>query len=125
MIALATWADIGLGKNLKQSKHGTGELTMSDLISRGRARHEFAKFFQDSKSLVDDCDSLLCMLPTIDAVPVVRCKDCDFWRGDLKTGRAEWGNVTAPCEVWSHSEFGYTRYTAPDDFCSYGERKDS
>lgn len=44
---------------------------MSDLISRGRARHEFAKFFQDSKSLVDDCDSLLCMLPTIDAVPVV------------------------------------------------------
>ena len=44
---------------------------MAELISRERARHEFALFFQDSKSLVDDCDSLLCMLPTIDAVPVV------------------------------------------------------
>ena len=43
---------------------------MGELISRERARHEFAKFFQDSKSLVDDCDSLLCMLPTIEAEPV-------------------------------------------------------
>lgn len=41
--------------------------------------------------------------PTIDAVPVVRCKDCKYWDfGDCY--RLE----------LSH----------PDDFCSYGERRD-
>lgn len=72
----------------------------------------------------DDAEDAVWQCPTVDAVPVVRCKDCDFWRGDLKTGRAEWGNVTAPCEEWSDPENGHTRYTQPTDFCSYGERKD-
>ena len=45
--------------------------------------------------------------PTIDAVPVVRCKDCKF-RGDEDD-----------CPLLNLSA-----YTEPDDFCSYGERKD-
>ena len=97
---------------------------MSNLISRERARHEFALFFQDSKSLVDDCDSLLCTLPTIDAVPVVRCKDCDMWCEELKVGCDEFGNETAPCSEWS-GEDGFTRFTKATDYCSYGERKDN
>lgn len=44
-------------------------------------------------------------------VEVVRCKDCKFWDGE---GRCE-----AP-------ENGLIReFTKPDDFCSYGERKDA
>lgn len=43
---------------------------MSDLISRSRARHEFEKYFTDSDRLQHDCDSLLCMLPAVDAVPI-------------------------------------------------------
>lgn len=40
--------------------------------------------------------------PTIDAVPIVRCKDCVYWeRGDCY--RLE--------------------LSLPDDFCSYGKRK--
>ena len=45
--------------------------------------------------------------PTVDAVPVVRCKDCRSYNKP-KTG---W------CEVHLDREH-------PDDFCSYGERKD-
>ena len=46
--------------------------------------------------------------PTIDAVPVVRCKDCE-WR-NWETN----GCDRNPCvEPWFEN-----------DFCSYGERKD-
>lgn len=51
--------------------------------------------------------------PTIDAVPVVRCKDCIFWDDYIGRGRCD------------GRENGLMReYTKPDDFCSYGERKD-
>lgn len=60
--------------------------------------------------------ALRCMeqTPTVDAVPVVRCKDCRYLLNDI-------------------SGIGYTGYACdwrddfnvvPDDFCSYGERKD-
>lgn len=42
--------------------------------------------------------------PTVDAVPVVRCKDCFFYHDDCSCG---WNGSTG----W-----------APDDYCSYGER---
>lgn len=48
-------------------------------------------------------------LPAADAVEVVRCKDCRFW----DCGRCE------------GVENGLIReYTKPDDFCSYGKRKE-
>ena len=45
--------------------------------------------------------------PTVDAVVVTRCKDCRSYNKP-KTG---WCEVHLDCEH-------------PDDFCSYGERKD-
>lgn len=46
-------------------------------------------------------------MQTVDAVPVVRCRDCRSYNKP-KTG---W------CEVHLDSEH-------PDDYCSYGKRKD-
>lgn len=51
---------------------------------------------------------------TVDAVEVVRCKDCEFWGG------VTFGNV---CRRWSAPLAGMKNCTKPDDFCSYGERK--
>ena len=45
--------------------------------------------------------------PTIDAVPVVRCKDCKNYGDEYF------------CPLLSLAD-----YTDPNDFCSYGERKD-
>lgn len=42
--------------------------------------------------------------PTIDAVPVVRCRDCVYWN-----------------DRWCYINDGYFE---DDDFCSYGERKE-
>lgn len=41
--------------------------------------------------------------PSVDAVAVVRCKDC---------------------KNWEHGDCYRQELTKPDDFCSYGERKE-
>ena len=50
--------------------------------------------------------------PTVDAVEVVRCKDCKYWQDNND------GYPHEECR-WGHGE-------TPDanDFCSYGERKE-
>ena len=50
--------------------------------------------------------------PTIDAVPVVRCKDC-IRRYD-----------TDECPMCFLIEGKYYEYTNRNDFCSFGERKE-
>lgn len=49
--------------------------------------------------------------PTIDAVPVVRCKDCIYFH--------DYGDGVKNC--WSD---GGGIFTKDDDFCSHAERKD-
>ena len=50
--------------------------------------------------------------PTVDAVPVVRCKDCKYGRKD--------GNFDFVCgKIWRIGRIN------ADDFCSYGERKEN
>lgn len=49
-------------------------------------------------------------MPTIDAVEVVRCKDCEHWREEDDIGYCE-------------NPYGLDNYARPYDFCSYGERK--
>lgn len=55
--------------------------------------------------------------PTIDAVSVVRCKECKYWIGHIADDDGFDGEDE--CR-WRDSE-------APnaDDYCSYGERKES
>lgn len=50
--------------------------------------------------------------PTVDAVPVVRCKDCQFW--SRYTG--QWENHDAGACKYRKSDYG----TRADDYCSYG-----
>lgn len=54
--------------------------------------------------------------PTVDAVPVVRCKDCNHYKPQKKS--AHWENRANYCNRV------VTIKAQPDDFCSYGERKD-
>ena len=60
--------------------------------------------------------------PTIDAVPVVRCKDCkhselEFFvdNGTIRIEKYKCGN---------HLGMGMAQEVNADDFCSYGERKE-
>ena len=49
---------------------------------------------------------------TVDAVDVVRCKDCEFY-----------SNEECGCPYIFMSD-GAHLYTDPTDFCSYGERRE-
>ena len=58
-------------------------------------------------------------LPTVDAVPVVRCRECMHWK---PTG-SKAGNSFSNMEYIGGCEF--TNYCRREsDFCSYGKRKD-
>lgn len=65
------------------------------------------EYVYDTNAFLDSIDEQ----PTIDAVPVVRCKDCK------NLERSEDGSIY----LCLHKMLGRIRQ---DDFCSYGERKD-
>lgn len=54
----------------------------------------------------DALDAVADSAPTVDAVPVVRCKDCRFHRGEYCVGK---GHFDMPTE--------------DDGFCSWGKEK--
>ena len=58
-------------------------------------------------------ETLLLAAPTIDAVEVVRCKNCLYWQ----SGENE-------CEKWEYCAF-HNIGIGPHSFCSYGERKEA
>lgn len=72
--------------------------------------HWFAKI-RDDEELCDKCEISLSRLSGY-AVPVVRCKDCKHYE------------IHKPKVLENCERNGYIIPMKPDDFCSYGERKD-
>ena len=60
-----------------------------------------------------DIEEWLNFAPTIDAVPVVRCKDCKF---------GDWDSELNDAMVCMRTKDGFWR--SGNDFCSFGERKE-
>jgi hypothetical protein len=61
-----------------------------------------------------DVVRMVCASPTVDAVEVVRCKDCKHCSLDL-SGR--------DAHLCMRKEVGFIVRRKLDDFCSYGERR--
>ncbi len=89
---------------------------MNDLISRKALLkkayltcqgHGIYGFVVDKETIVGE--------PPVDAVPVVRCKDC--WKREKFEEGSE-GRTWALC-------YEVSGYVYEDDFCSNGERKDN
>lgn len=66
--------------------------------------------------------------PTVDAVPVVRCKDCVAFeqKGKYPAGMPEYPDEMpyGYCYHWDYEEGMIPNEVDGDDFCSYGERKE-
>lgn len=56
--------------------------------------------------------ALILNAPTVDAVPVVRCKDCKWWN-------TEWKHEDGECYCYKIDQ-----WTAPRFFCADGERRE-
>ena len=100
---------------------------MAEYINReaaAKAVKDYAHMVIDKgrKSLdtVDDTLNIVARIekiPAADVAPVVRCKDCK-WFADNNGG--QWYGCQMFQVVWNTPEDA----PKPDDFCSYGERKD-
>lgn len=72
---------------------------------------------------LDEVSGVIDACPTVDAVPVVRCKGCKHYRDYGKTSLLINGkNVKAG---WCKRRIRYDEECRmlPDDFCSYGEAR--
>lgn len=78
-----------------------------------------------SRHLAEDVIPDIDLAPTVDAVEVVRCKDCQSfekkWSWDnVNTGKEE---CCGYCWHWDHETGMSPNQVDGDDFCSYGERR--
>lgn len=75
---------------------------MAEYIPRQKALEEMHKWCDPCGSGIE----AILAVPTADVVPVVRCKECKWTGGDFVCYR------------------GVMVQHKPEDFCSYGERKE-
>ena len=100
---------------------------MNDLISRNKLIEHLNVCLSDSDGRTPITDAVLTaikcaveQMPTIDAVEVVRCKDCRHCR-NMPYGM---------CYLHTEPSTNFKGYKGDavcveaDDFCSYGERKE-
>ena len=73
------------------------------LIDADEAIINFGFEWDDISPTRDEFVAFLKKQPTIDVVPVIRCKDCKYWE---------------------HGDCYRLELSRPDDFCSFGERKE-
>lgn len=61
---------------------------------------------------------------TVDAVPVVRCRDCIAFEEIGKHPTNKGGTPFGYCYHWQYEQGMSPNEVDGDDFCSYGERKE-
>lgn len=78
------------------------------------------KWMRQNNAFIDA--AILKAIPTIDAVPVVRCRDCVHWSRSEEVmpdgKKADYGWCQELLDADSDTEI----ITSENDFCSFGER---
>lgn len=87
----------------------TNEKRLIDVEQAKRATYEEIFWTESEQAVVRN---FLAKLPKVDAVEVVRCKDCQYFVDTLPSG-------------YGCSGFGGMTRACPNGFCSHGERKDN
>lgn len=80
-------------------------LEKADCTMCGAEHKQLAEWLQELKQYREQ--------PTVDAVEVVRCKDCKHYK--------DWDDGNVTCKLWTDQ---YDTGTEPDAFCSFGEKMD-
>ena len=87
------------------------------LIDADDAKRTYTKDMFDTEEDFERVNDVLNYAPTVDAVSVVRCKDCK-WFADNNGG--EWYG----CKMFQVVRITPEDAPKPDDFCSYGEQRE-
>ena len=75
---------------------------------------------------LDFIDIIISEQPSVDAVEVVRCRDCTYWGDEDGKLQGSDGVLFARCKAHNYLIDGRHTGWCPseNDFCSYGERKE-
>ena len=85
-----------------------------DQVELAKSLIPIPEFIELAESLSEDWCKQIDMMPTVDAVKVVRCKECIHYWKNWKDGKPDCGDGVAVCLA-----------TPKDDaFCSEGERRE-
>lgn len=87
----------------------------SDLISRSKAV-ELVKFYEGQCDGIFHATEELGRMPTVDAVEVVRCKDCKYYEESYPG--------YGYCYNWDYEDGMSPNEVSSDDFCSRGVKMD-
>ena len=82
---------------------------MADLIDRKELRDAL----YEADAVTMQGVKIINQFPAVDAVPVVRCRDCKHWHKE-----------TLFCDYMPYGDARERVNWYADDFCSYGERKE-
>ena len=92
---------------------------MSDLISRSAIKYEQWSVGALCEPLMVVRKKTIDSIPAVDAVPVVRCKDCIHAREMDKYEKQLYLDECVGCTCFSAS--CHSIIMSPTDFCSFGE----
>lgn len=98
----------------------------NDLISRSALRRHIIAFATGCHTAYLTIENIVMMInqaDTVDAVEVVRCKDCEHWHKGTDWCSCHSHFITpdgAACHPWESANW---KMFEGDDFCSYGERR--
>ena len=98
---------------------------MSDLISRSWMMEQLDGL-GDTRLIKRNFIALVTNAQTVDAVEVVRCRECKYWGDEDGKLQGSDGALFARCKVHNYLIDGRHTGWCPEesDFCSYGERKE-
>ena len=96
------------------------------LIDADEAIINFGFEWDDIPPIREEFVRFLKKQPTVDAVPVVRCRECKYWGDEDGKLQDSDGVLFARCKVHNYLIDGrHTGWcTTENDFCSFGERKE-
>jgi ABC-type ATPase with predicted acetyltransferase domain len=80
------------------------------IVDRLNSKNAMEAFGYDAIEILEQIE----FAHTVDAVEVVRCNDCKHFVQ---------GEIYDPCECMKWTVKWGVAYVKPDDFCSYGERR--
>ena len=87
---------------------------MADLIDRQAAIDAVRSYYDEFDEREESIEERIEQLPSADAVEVVRCKDCRWYKTNYM-----WNST----EIKICAKEAYEPRRNADDFCSHGERK--
>ena len=90
------------------------------------SRYQKAHFALSAKA-ISNARQIVYAMKTVDAVEVVRCRDCLSFEETYRTVGKVTGKVYCGgcCYHWDYEQGMSPNQVDGNDFCSYGERKDN